>query len=129
MRCAKFSSARLAAAAAVALVLSVVAAVPAHGRAGDPPGARGYLFVADYDEHAVRRYDAQTGTFVDTFVPKHSAGLKEPQFLVVGPHDHDLYVGCGHFGGPLHAVLRFDGTEGAPVGDGEFAGSDVLGST
>jgi len=122
---------RLAAFAAVTLALacSVLVAASAEGRAGGALGARGYLFVADYDKHVVRRYDAETGESVDTFVPKHSAGLKEPQFLLIGPHDHDLYVGSGHFGGPLHAVLRFDGTDGSPVGDGEFTESDVIEST
>src|SRR5262245_45193829 len=65
-----------------------------------------YLLVADYDKDCVRRYDALTGAFVDVFVGIHSAKLKDPQFLVFGPHDHDLYVGTGHFGGPLKAVLR-----------------------
>lgn len=71
-----------------------------------------YLYVAEYDNHQVLRYDALTGAFVDRFVPKHSGGLKEPQFLVIGPHDQNLYVGSGHFGGPLKAVLRYDGVTG-----------------
>jgi len=71
-----------------------------------------YLLVAEYDNHQVLRYDANTGAFVDQFVPKHSGGLKEPQSLIFGPHDHDLYVGSGHFGGPLKAVLRYDGASG-----------------
>src|SRR5262245_19358042 len=73
----------------------------------------GYLLVAEYDNHQVLRYDAATGAFVDSFVPKHSGDLKEPQFLVFGPHDHNVYVGSGHFGGPLKAVLRYDGSTGA----------------
>src|SRR5262245_6360523 len=72
----------------------------------------GYLLVAEYDNHKVLRYDAATGAFVDEFVTKHSGDLKEPQYLVVGPHDHNLYVGSGHFGGPLKAVLRYDGSSG-----------------
>src|SRR5262245_34591286 len=84
----------------------------------------GYLLVADYDNNAVLRYDEHTGAFIDTVVPKRSARLTEPQALVFGPHDHDLYVGSGHFGGSystdpgpgqLRAVLRFDGDTGAPV--------------
>src|SRR5688572_27075521 len=30
-----------------------------------------YLLVADFNRDSVRRYDAATGAFVDTFVPKH----------------------------------------------------------
>ena len=80
-------------------------------------GAGEYLFVAEYDNHSILRYEAHTGAYVDEFVSKHSGGLKEPQFLVIGPQDGDLYVGSGHFGGPLKAVLRFDGATGAFKGE------------
>lgn len=46
------------------------------------PGNGAYLLVADYDNHQVLRYDEHTGAFIDIFVPKHSAGLTEPQGLV-----------------------------------------------
>src|SRR5262245_24738081 len=64
--------------------------------------------------------------------------LTGPQALVFGPHDHDLYVGSGHFGGSystdpgpgqLRAVLRFDGDTGTPVGNGIFTQSGALHST
>lgn len=77
----------------------------------------GYLLVADYDKNNVLRYDEDTGAFVDEFVPNNSGGLNQPLSLVFGPHDHNLYVGSGHFRGPgqLRAVLRYDGTTGAFV--------------
>jgi hypothetical protein len=85
-----------------------------------------YLVVTDYDQHEVLRYDAATGAFVDQFVPKHSGGLNHPQSLVFGPHDHNFYVGSGHFEGPgqLKAVLRYDG--GTGVFQGAFAESGRL---
>lgn len=74
-----------------------------------------YLFVSDYDANTVMRYDAATGAFVDTFVPKHSGGLNQPQGLVLGPHDHNLYIASGEYAPssePHTSVLRFDGTSG-----------------
>src|SRR5262245_48781657 len=98
----------------------------------------GYLLVADYDNNAVLRYDEHTGAFIDTVVPKRSAGITEPQSLVFGPHDHDLYVSSGHFGGgyttkdgpgQVRAVMRYDGDTGTPIGDGIFTESGQLHST
>src|SRR5262245_41968358 len=75
----------------------------------------GHLLVGDWDIGAVLRYSGATGTFVDAFVPKHSGGLNHAYGVLFGPHDHDLYVSSGQFGGPgqLKAVLRYDGTTGA----------------
>src|SRR6185436_7316269 len=68
----------------------------------------------DYDNHRVLRYDETSGAFVDVFVPKHSGGLTQPQFMVFGPHDGDLYVGSGHFvsADQHRGVLRYDGATG-----------------
>jgi ELWxxDGT repeat protein len=95
---------------------------PEHGRElWDPPpveppaGSAGYLLVPDYVNHNVLRYDAATGAFVDEFVPRQSGGLNQPNGVVFGPHDGDLYITTGHFHGPgqIKAVLRFDGETGA----------------
>jgi hypothetical protein len=63
----------------------------------------------------VLRFDAATGAFVDEFIPRRSGGLNQPNGIVFGPHDHDLYITTGHFQGPgqIKAVLRFDGAGGA----------------
>lgn len=84
----------------------------------------GYLLVSDYDTNSVLRYDAATGAFVDNFVPKHSGGLNQPQGLVFGPEDHNLYVASGEFApssDPHTAVLRYDGTTGTFID--QFANS------
>jgi hypothetical protein len=75
----------------------------------------GHLLVTDWDIGAVLRYNGTTGAFVDAIVPKHSGGLNHAHAVLFGPHDHDLYVSSGQFGGPgqLKAVLRYDGTTGA----------------
>jgi hypothetical protein len=74
----------------------------------------GYLLVPSFDTHNVLRYDAATGAFVDEFVPHKSGGLNQPNALVFGPRDHDLYVTSGFYGGPgqVRAVLRYDGSTG-----------------
>jgi sugar lactone lactonase YvrE len=104
------------------VALAALCAVPSPTRAQ----ATGYLLVADYDSARVLRYSAATGELLDEFVPKHSAGLNQPQGMVFGPHDHDLYVGSGHFAGPgqLKAILRFDGETGGFKQ--QFVGPDQL---
>src|SRR5207249_4763590 len=85
-----------------------------------------YLLLGDLGRDQVLRYDAATGAFVDTFVPKHSGGLNSPWGVLFGPHDGNLYVSTGMWGGPgqLKAVLRYDGTTGAFID--EFArGGDL----
>src|SRR5262245_54900756 len=86
----------------------------------------GYLLVADYDGNSVLRYDATTGAFVDEFVPHNSGGLNQPQGLVFGPRDHNLYVTSGEVYGQGNdkAVMRFDGATGSFVDN--FTGSDHL---
>jgi DNA-binding beta-propeller fold protein YncE len=76
---------------------------------------RSCLLVADFNRDCVRRYDAQTGAFVDTFVPRHSGGMNQPWAVLFGPHDHNLYVSTGEFGGPgqFKGVLRYDANTGA----------------
>ena len=85
-----------------------------------------YLLVTSFDTHNVLRYDATTGAFVDEFVPRKSGRLNQPNGLVIGPIDHDLYVTSGLYGGPgrLRGVLRFDGTTGAFLEN--FAGEDLM---
>src|SRR5262245_31413262 len=81
------------------------------------PSAGGgtYLLVSDYKTDSVLRYDAATGAFADEFILHRSGKLNGPWGIVIGPHDHDVYVSTGHFAGPnqIKAVLRYDGTTGA----------------
>jgi sugar lactone lactonase YvrE len=78
-------------------------------------GSSSYLLVPDNVNENVLRYDAATGAFVDEFIPRRSGGLNQPNGIVFGPHDHDLYITTGHFQGPgqIKAVLRFDAATGA----------------
>jgi hypothetical protein len=73
------------------------------------------LFVPSYDTNSVLRYDGDTGAYVDTPVPKGAGGLSQPYAVLIGPHDHQLYVSSGQFGGSGHdkAVLRYDAVTGA----------------
>lgn len=85
-----------------------------------------YLLVSDYDRNSVLRYNGATGAFVDEIVPKHSGGLNQPQGLVFGPHDRQLYVGSGELSpsDQHQAVLRYDGRTGGFLS--EFSNSDQL---
>jgi ELWxxDGT repeat protein len=110
---------------------------PAHGRElWDPPavepedvdlaaGEDDFLLVTSYDTDSVLRYDAQSGQFVDEFVPKFSGGMNRPYGAIFGP-DGNLYVTSGQFGPPgqLQAVLRYDGQSGAFID--AFAGVGEL---
>jgi DNA-binding beta-propeller fold protein YncE len=92
---------------------------PEHGRNWDPPAVlpeQDQLLLASYDGDAVIRYDAATGDFIDTSSPG-TRRLNQPYGILIGPHDNDLYVSTGEFGGPgqAKAVLRFDGETGAFV--------------
>jgi DNA-binding beta-propeller fold protein YncE len=74
-----------------------------------------YLFVPDFDRHDVLRYNAATGAFVDDFIARKTGGLNQPWSVIVSPHDGNILVSTGHYGGPgqIKAVLRFDGGNGA----------------
>src|SRR5262245_9165263 len=88
----------------------------------------GHLLVTNWGGDSVLRYDEGSGAFVDTFVPKHAGGMNQPYGIVFGPHDHNLYVSTGQYGGPgqLKAVLRYDGETGAFI-DKFTVGGDLQG--
>jgi hypothetical protein len=65
----------------------------------------GNLLVASFGTDSVRRYDGETGVFVDTFAA--GQGLMQPRNIVYGP-DGNLYMTTGN-----HQVMRFDGLHGA----------------
>jgi hypothetical protein len=119
----RFEFLRFLSAAIVTVALSATAQA---GPLEPGGGTDNVLLVAGFNRDAVRRYDGQTGAFVDTFVPKDSGGMNQPWAVLFGPHDHNLYVSTGEFGGPgqLKGVLRYDGTAGAFID--EFAhGGDL----
>jgi DNA-binding beta-propeller fold protein YncE len=108
----RFESFRFLSAAMI--TWSLVAA--AYGGLTEQGGsAHDYLLVADFNRDAVRRYDGATGAFIDNFVPKHVGGMNQPWGVLFGPHDHNLYVSTGEFGGPGQhkGILRYDGNTGA----------------
>src|SRR5262249_27609852 len=80
-------------------------------------GTGSYLLVSSFKTDSVIRYDAATGAFVDEFLPHRSGGLNQPWSVLIGPHDHNVYVSTGHFQGPgqIKAVLRYDSATGAFV--------------
>ena len=93
---------------------------PDHGRElWDPPPVHpetDQLFVANFDQGSVLRYDVSTSTYIDTFITKHSGGLTHPYSVLFGPHDGDLYVSTQSSGtNDFRGVLRFDGRTGAFV--------------
>jgi|GEM_PF-571220 len=71
-------------------------------------GPDGTLYVSSELTHDVRRYNAETGAFIEVFVGSGSGGLNGAEGLASGPDGH-LYV-SNHAG---DNVLRFDGTTGA----------------
>ncbi len=70
--------------------------------------AEGRMYVADYSEHLVSRYDGRTGEFLDVFVQPGSGGLNTPRCLAFGPDGH-LYVSSD----TSQKILRYDGQTGA----------------
>ncbi|MBX9655006.1 NHL repeat-containing protein [bacterium] len=78
------------------------------GPVGITFGPDGNLFVASRFTDSILRYDGQSGSLMNVFVPPRSGDLNSPFFLVFGP-DGQLYVSSpGN-----HSVLRFDGVTGA----------------
>src|SRR5262249_23536871 len=63
---------------------------PQHGRElWDPPPVHpdtDQLFVANFDQGSVLRYDVSTSSYIDTFISKHSGGLTHPYSVLFGPH-------------------------------------------
>lgn len=87
-------------------------------------GPDGNIYVSDFIDHNVDRFDGNTGVFIDAFAAPRSGGLLLPRELVFGP-DGDLYVAMGENpdGG---RVLRFDGSSGKYIEDLVPAGAGGL---
>lgn len=66
------------------------------------------VLVPAFSNHAVLRFDQDTGAFLGFFIPPMSGGLDGPHGMTLGP-DGALYVGSFN----NDKVLRYDGTTGA----------------
>ena len=103
--------------AAIAIAMALCAFPGKTGARAGTTRTGSYLVVADFGGDKVLRYDGGSGAFIDTLVPKNTGGMNQPYGVLFGPHDGDLFVSTGQFGGPgqLKAVLRFDSATGAFV--------------
>ncbi|MGA3023791.1 MAG: choice-of-anchor D domain-containing protein [Bryobacteraceae bacterium] len=70
------------------------------------------LLVEDYTDYSIKRYDGNTGAFIDVFVAPGAGGLSGPTHPTFGP-DGNLYVGSIY----THSVKRYNGTTGAYIDD------------
>jgi len=71
-------------------------------------GPDGNLYLADFGQRKVSRFNGTTGEFIDDFVTSGSGGLSGIEGLVFGP-DGNLYVTSRD----TSQVLRYDGSTGA----------------
>ncbi|TDJ03020.1 MAG: hypothetical protein E2O70_00535 [Candidatus Dadabacteria bacterium] len=69
------------------------------------------LYVVNSDTSEVLRYDGTTGAFIDAFVTPGSGGLDNPNSLVFGGPNVNLFVNSSG----NNAVLQYNGLSGAPV--------------
>ena len=81
-------------------------------------GSDNNLYVASLISSEVKRYNGQTGEFINTFVPYSSGGLMNGATGLTFGSDNNLYVSSisGRFAGNSNrnsSVLRYDGQTGA----------------
>ena len=74
-------------------------------------GPDGRLYVSADTTSDVRRYNAQTGAFIDDFVASGAGGINGAEGIAFGPDGH-LYVSDW----TADDVRRYDGTTGAHIG-------------
>ncbi len=79
------------------------------------------LYVVSEENHAIKRYNATTGAFIDTFIAGGASGLNNPTGLT-WDNEGNLYV--ANFG--FNNVVKFNGSTGAPMGTFVSAGSGGL---
>ena len=70
------------------------------------------ILVSSRGTHAVKRYDGETGLYLDDFIAAGAGGLNTTQEILIG-HDGHFLV-SGRF---TNRILRFDRRSGAYLGD------------
>jgi len=65
------------------------------------------LLVSDYFSHCVRRFNADTGEYIDQFIKSTSGGLMGPRGIAFGV-DGNFYVACDY----TDSVLQYHGSTG-----------------
>jgi len=65
------------------------------------------ILIADSSQHCINRFNADTGVFIDKFVPARSGGLTDPWGIAFGPNK-DLFVASGG----TSNVLQYHGQSG-----------------
>jgi len=69
------------------------------------------LYVSSRSNHTIKRYNSETGAFIEDFVPSGSGGINAIQEVFFGPDGHLYAVGRGNT-----AVFRYDGETGEFLG-------------
>lgn len=70
------------------------------------------LYISSRTDHAVKRYDGNTGQFKGNFVPSGRGGLSRPQEVLFHPDGSLLVTGRDN-----PSILRYDGQTGAFLGN------------
>ena len=97
------------------VLLTLLCLFPAAAFAQSPQ-----LFVSDFFQNAIKRYDGSTGAFLGTLVAPNSGGLNGPIGTAFGS-DGILYVSSVY----SNAVKRYDSATGAFLGDLATAANGV----
>ncbi len=84
-------------------------------------GPDGLLYVSDFANNEIMRYNAQTGALDSTFVSAGSGGLSAPAGMAFGP-DGNLFVTSHN----SHEVMRYSGVDGSYIDTIVSAGSGGL---
>jgi DNA-binding beta-propeller fold protein YncE len=76
-----------------------------------------YLYVGDAGRNTVQRFDAATGTLIDTFVSPGSGGLNGIRGLLFD-HEGNLLVSDQNLNEPNNGdILKYSGTDGSFIGE------------
>ena len=96
--------------AATVGLLVTVAWLPSREIGAQSPGYD--VLISSRGTHAVKRYDGETGAYIDDFIAARSGGLDHTQEVLIG-HDGHFLV-SGRF---TSRILRFDRRSGAFLGN------------
>lgn len=82
-------------------------------------GPDNHLYVGDVPADAIRKYDGNTGAYIETFIASGSGGLDRPRGIAFGP-DGSFWVSSAN----TDEILRYNGTTGAFLGASTALGLD-----